>query len=219
MVFSSHVLYASIVISMCSVSWSTVDYQMSLRKSLPGKKGISVGFPMITYVLYKLFTLTSWILSIVFLLVCSAYIFTALLTLLGIVGLGWAWKQQTEFCKTKGMEILYRMVVGIILVFTFFNVKGQRTKLHISVYYFVRVFATTGILTLCFYLKPSLTHTLFFAVLSFLVVIALGLGIISLILYYGVFHPTLHCKDQNLQHAVDGPPCEKMSRMKHFIIL
>ncbi|KAM4688926.1 XK-related protein 9 [Discoglossus pictus] len=204
----SLIQYASILVSVCSISWSTVDYQMSLRKSLPGTKGISIGFPMFSYVFYKLFTLTSWILSLVFLLVCNVYIMTAVLSVLGIAGIAWTWMQHTEFCRTKRMEILYRIVVGLILIFTFFNAKGQRTKIHICVYYIFRVFATTSILILCYYIKPSFTQTLYFSIFSFVVVLALGLGIISLILYYSVFHPTL-CSDRNLQDTVDGLPYEK----------
>ncbi|KAM4706222.1 XK-related protein 9 [Rhinophrynus dorsalis] len=210
------VQYASVLISVSSISWSTVDYQMSLRKSLQGKKGISVGFPMVTYVSYKLFTLTSWILSIVFLLVCNIFIFATLLVSVGLVGLVWVFMQHTHFCKSKGMEYLYRLVAGLIFLFTFFNVKGQKTRLSMSIYYIFRVLSTIVILTLCFYFKPLLTHTLLFRVLSISVVLSLGLGIISLIVYYGKFHPTLHSKDQNID-TVDGFMEE--SRIEHFIMI
>ncbi|OCT74803.1 XK-related protein 9 [Xenopus laevis] len=194
--------YASIIISVSSISWSTVDYHMSLRSSLEHKKEISFGFPAFTYVLYKLLTLTSWILSLVFLLACNVYIFAAFLSILWILGLCWAWKQNTEFCTKMRLEILYRIVVAVILVFTFFNVKGQRTRIPISVYYTFRVLATIGILILCFFVKDSLNHNLI-TIFSIALVLALGLGIMSLILYYFLFHPTLHSKDQN-QDAVDG---------------
>ncbi|XP_075067482.1 XK-related protein 9 isoform X1 [Mixophyes fleayi] len=210
--------YASILISVCSISWSTVDYQMSLRKSLPGKKGISVGFPMFSYVFYKLFTLTSWILSIVFLLTCNHHIFTILVTVLGIVGFCWAWIQKTDFCRTKRMEILYRAIVGIILIFTFFNVKGSRTRIPMSVYYIVRVLTTAGILILCLHLKPPFVLTFIFAVLSIVAIVALGFGILFLILYYACFHPSLSSIDRTLGDTVDSPTCMDRSRITHFMI-
>ncbi|XP_075067483.1 XK-related protein 9 isoform X2 [Mixophyes fleayi] len=211
-------LNASILISVCSISWSTVDYQMSLRKSLPGKKGISVGFPMFSYVFYKLFTLTSWILSIVFLLTCNHHIFTILVTVLGIVGFCWAWIQKTDFCRTKRMEILYRAIVGIILIFTFFNVKGSRTRIPMSVYYIVRVLTTAGILILCLHLKPPFVLTFIFAVLSIVAIVALGFGILFLILYYACFHPSLSSIDRTLGDTVDSPTCMDRSRITHFMI-
>ncbi|OCT57346.1 XK-related protein 9 [Xenopus laevis] len=195
--------YATIIISVSSISWSTVDYHMSLRSSLEDKKEIRFGFAAFTYVLYKLLTLTSWILSLVFLLACNVNIFAAFLGILWVVGLCWAWKQNTEFCTNMCMEIFYRIVVAIILVFTFFNVKGQKTRIPMSVYYTFRVLATTSILILCFLFKESLTQNLFFTIFSIALVLALGLGIISLILYYCLFHPALHSKYQN-NDAVDG---------------
>ncbi|XP_053571090.1 XK-related protein 9 [Bombina bombina] len=214
----SLIQYASIMLSFGSVSWSTVDYQMSLRKSLPGKKGISVGLPMFTYLFYKLFTLTSWILSLVFLLVYNVYILTVALIILCSAGIGWTWKQHTDFCTTNRLEILYRIVVGLILSFTFFNVKGQSTQIHISIYYSLRAFLTACILFLCFYFKPPFTQTILFTIFSIVVVLSLGLGIISLILYYGFFHPTLNSKEQNLQDVADGLKCEERQRINYFIM-
>ncbi|XP_018417820.1 PREDICTED: XK-related protein 9 [Nanorana parkeri] len=211
--------YASILVSVTSISWSTVDYQMSLRKSLPGTKGISVGAPMLSYVFYKLFTLTSWIVSIVFLLSCSVHLFTVLLVVLSLAGFFWAWKVKTDFCRTQRMEFLYRAVVGIILVFTFFNIKGQRTLVPISIYYVVRTLATSGILVFCFYLRPVFVNTLVFVILSIAVVGALGVGIFSLILYYACFHPSLRPLHQSKGDTVDGPTSTfRSERAEKFIM-
>ncbi|XP_069816080.1 XK-related protein 9 [Dendropsophus ebraccatus] len=210
--------YISILVSVFSISWSTVDYQMSLRKSLPGTKGISMGLPLLFYTIYKFFTLMSWIVSVVFLLTCNTYVFAGLLAVLGGAGLCWAWMLDTDFCNTKRMEILYRAVVGIILIFTFFNVKGSKTRVPISVYYFVRVLSTSGILTLCFYLRPAFARTFIFAVLSVATVVTLGLGILSMILYYACFHPSLHYTGQTKGDTVDGIICTEQSRIKNFMM-
>ncbi|KAM5158199.1 XK-related protein 9 [Mantella aurantiaca] len=210
--------YASILVSVTSISWSTVDYQMSLRKSLPDKKSISIGVTMFSYIFYKLFTLTSWIISIVFLLSCSAHLFTAMVLVLGLVGFFWAWKEQTDFCKTQRMEFLYRAVVGIILIFTFFNIKGSRTLVPITIYYTLRTLTTSGILALCFYLRPLFSNSLLFMILSISVVVALGLGIISLILYYACFHPSIQILRQTMVDTLDGPSCTIRSRIEQFIM-
>ncbi|XP_029447311.1 XK-related protein 9 [Rhinatrema bivittatum] len=215
----NHFQYASIVTSFCSIAWSTVDYQMSLRNSLSGKQAIHVGFPMFMYLLYKLFTLTSWTISVALFGQGNAYCFLVLLILLWVLGTGWTWRQSTEFCNSKGMEYLYRVLVGVILVFTFFNIKGQRTKIPMSVYYIGRVFVTASILWLCWYLKPSVTQQPYFPLASILAVLGLGLGIICLILYYRFFHPSVFCTEKKGVDANDGLSTEKSCRIKHFIIL
>lgn len=177
-----------------------------------------MGLPLLSYTLYKFFTLTSWIVSIVFLLTCNTYIFAGLVTVFGIAGFCWAWKQNTDFCKSKRMEILYRVIVGNILIFTFFNVKGSKTRLPISVYYFARFLSTSGILTMCFYLRPVFARTFLFAVLSIATVVTLGLGILSLIVYYTCFHPTLYCIGQTSEDTVDGITCKDQSRIKKFLM-
>ncbi|KAL1775607.1 XK-related protein 9 [Sigmodon hispidus] len=60
--------YAVIMVSCCAISWSTVDYQIALRKSLPDKNLLNGLCPRLTYLFYKLFTLLSWMLSVVLLL-------------------------------------------------------------------------------------------------------------------------------------------------------
>ncbi|KAM9308389.1 XK-related protein 9 [Gastrophryne carolinensis] len=208
--------YASILASVSSIAWSTVDYQMCLRKSLEEKKGMGLGITMFSYILYKLFTLTSWIVSIVFLLTCNVHGFTTLVLVLVLAGIWWAWKEQTDFCTSDGIEFLYRAVVGVILAFTFFNIKGSKTRVPMTIYYVFRVLASTGILILCFYIKPSFAGTLLFTILSISTVVALGLGIIFLILYYACFHPRYVA--ENMADTVDGPTCPTNSnRLKQFL--
>ncbi|XP_030071277.1 XK-related protein 9 [Microcaecilia unicolor] len=209
---------ASIVILFCSISWSTVHYQMSLRNSLSDKLAIRVGCPMFMYLFYKLFTLTSWAMSVVLLGLVNAYCLLALLILLWILGTSWTWNQNTEFCHSKGMEYLYRVLVGVILVFTFFNIKGQRTKIPMLVYYLGRVFVTVSILCLCWYLKPLVTQQVYFPLVSISAVLGLGLGLICLIFYYGVFHPSMHCTVKRGVDATDGQTREKSSRIRNFVM-
>nr|XP_033788684.1 XK-related protein 9 [Geotrypetes seraphini] len=214
----SLVQYASVVTSFFSISWSTVDYQMSLRNSLSDKQAIHLGCPMFTYLSYKLFTLTSWIMSVVLLGLGNAYCFLFLLILLWILSTSWTWKQNTEFCNSKGMEYLFRVLVGVILVFTFFNIKGQRTKIPMLVYYFSRVLVTVVILCLCWYLKPSITQQDYFPLVSISAVLGLGLGLIFLIIYYGIFHPSIYCTEKRGADTTDGQTREKPNRMRNFIM-
>ncbi|CAM5116143.1 unnamed protein product [Natator depressus] len=212
--------YASIITSFCSISWSTLDYQISLRKSLPDKNQFAGVPPKLLYLLYKLFTLTSWILSIALATLLNIISSIFLLIFLWTLGFSWTLKQHTMFCKSKRMEFLYRTVVGIILIFTFFNVKGEQTKIHISSYYATHVLVTSGIM--CVFWKTSVTEQLYFTFVSITVFLTLVLGIICLIVYYMFFHPTIYFKQESASDKVDGLARERekeeTSRIRNFIM-
>ncbi|KAM5281559.1 XK-related protein 9 [Ctenodactylus gundi] len=208
--------YAAIMISCCAISWSTVDYQIALRKSLPEKYHISGVCPKVTYLFYKLYTLLSWMLSIVLLLLVNVSITLFLLLFLWLLGLLWAFKKKTQFCYSQPMEFLYRVVVGFILAFTFFNIKGQNTKCPMSCYYTVRVLATLGILIVFWICPLSIFNSDYFIPISITVVLTLLLGIIFLIVYYGIFHPNKN--EERKWDEVDGISVQKDCRMRSFLM-
>ncbi|XP_077023093.1 XK-related protein 9 isoform X2 [Tamandua tetradactyla] len=208
--------YAAIIVSCCAVSWSTVDYQIALRKSLPDKQLLSWFCPKFTYFFYKLFTLSSWILSGVLLLLLNFKIALFLLLFLWFLGIMWAFKNQTHFCASISMEFLYRIVVGFILVFTFFNIKGQNTKCPMSCYYIVRVLETVGILIVFWVCPPPAFKSDYFITTSITVALTLFLGIVFLIVYYGIFHP-IKSEDKK-PDEIDGKPVQRDCRMRYFLM-
>ncbi|KAM6171785.1 XK-related protein 9 [Erethizon dorsatum] len=208
--------YAAIMISCCAISWSTVDFQIALRKSLPDKNLLKGFCPIATYLFYKLCTLLSWMLSIVLLLFINVKIALFLLLLLWLIGLIWAFKKQTQFCNSKSMEFLYRVVVGFILIFTFFNIKGQNTKCPMFCYYIVRLLATLGILIVFWVYPLSIFHSDYFIAISITIVLSLLLGIIFLIVYYGIFHPN-RGKETECDE-IDGKSVQKDCRMRYFLM-
>ncbi|KGL85979.1 XK-related protein 9 [Charadrius vociferus] len=213
--------YAAIIMSFCGISISTVDYQVSLRKSLPDKDEFPV-LPKLVYLFYKLLTITSWILSISLITRLSVKSSVILLTFLWICGFTWTLKQHTAFCKSKKMEYLYRTVVGIILIFTFFNIKGRKTKVSISIYYATHTVVTLGILFVYMFWKPSIIKDIHFTIVSILTIVSLVLGIIFLVVYYRHFHPTAYCKPQACSDEVDGEVGQKdrmgIDRFQNFIM-
>ncbi|XP_004637596.1 XK-related protein 9 [Octodon degus] len=208
--------YAAIMISCCAISWSTVDFQVDLRKSLPDKNLLKGFCPIATYLLYKLCTLLSWMLSIVLLLFINVKIALFLLLCLWLVGLIWAFKNKTQFCNSKSMEFLYRIVVGFILIFTFFNIKGQNTKCPMFCYYGVRVLATLGILIVFWVYPLSIFNLDYFIAISITIVLSLLLGIIFLIVYYRIFHPN-RGKETECDE-IDGKLLQKDCRMRYFLM-
>ncbi|NWI48563.1 XKR9 protein, partial [Picathartes gymnocephalus] len=213
--------YAAIIMSFCGISLSMVDFQISLRKSLPDKDELHV-LSKLLYLFYKLLTITSWILSISLITLLSVRISVILLIFLWICGFTWTLKQHTTFCKSKKMEYLYRAVVGIILVFSFFNIKGRRTKVCISIYYVTHTVITLGILFVYMFWKPSIIKEMYFTVVSILTISSLVLGIILLVVYYSCFHPTTYCRPQVCSDEGDGVAGQKdrvkTGRFQNFLM-
>lgn len=205
----------AIVVSFSSVTCSTVDYQIALRKSLPNKATFTRISSKITYLLYKLFTLTSWILSIVLVMVLSTKTAFVLVVLFWFGGICWTVKQHTEFCKSTAAEVVYRTMVGIVLTFTFFNIKEGKTKVPLSVYYGIRALTTSAILcALMFWKSPFKGKTNLILVITVALTLVSGIGF--LLVYYRFFHPS----DQCIQDVVDGPEPEReeMCRISKFIM-
>ncbi|XP_044513905.1 XK-related protein 9 isoform X2 [Gracilinanus agilis] len=208
---------AAIVISCCAISWSTVDYHIALRKSLPDKKLLSGCRPRLVYLLYKLFTFTSWFLSVGLLTLISINSSLILLIILWLSGITWACKQQTTFCISKFMEILYRGVVGFILIFTFFNVKGENTKFPMSAYYIMRALVTLGILVVFWSCTPPDEYQEFFIYITIIIVAAFLLGILFLIVYYTSFHPN-RSEEKKIFDEVDARIPPRACRIRHFLM-
>ncbi|NWW09655.1 XKR9 protein, partial [Oreocharis arfaki] len=213
--------YAAIIMSFCGISLSMVDYQISLRKSLPDKDEFHV-LPKLIYLFYKLLTIISWILSISLITLLSVRISVILLIFLWICGFTWTLKQHTTFCKSKKMEYLYRTVVGIILIFSFFNIKGRRTKVCLFIYYATHTVVTLGILFVCMFWKPSIIEEICFTIVGILTISSLVSGIIFLAVYYSHFHPTIYGRPQACSDEVDGVAGQKdrvkTGRFQNFLM-
>ncbi|XP_063156318.1 XK-related protein 9 [Candoia aspera] len=208
--------YVSIALSFCSISCATVSYQIILRKSLPDKNEFNGIFCKLIYLFYKLMTLTSWILTIVLVTMFSIIGSIVLLILLWFGNLSWVIKQNTEFCKFKATEYVYRMIVGIILIFTFFNIKGENTVIVQTVYYVFRIIVTLIVLYICMFWKSLFDEKLYLSALIIAAAISLVLGILSLIIYYVLFHPNIYYTHDE----VDGPGLERKQpcRISKFLI-
>uniref|UniRef100_A0A8D2IPB2 XK-related protein n=1 Tax=Varanus komodoensis TaxID=61221 RepID=A0A8D2IPB2_VARKO len=201
--------YVFIAITFGSISCATLDYMIALWKSLPDKNKFTKISSKIMYL---------FIVLIAGLSTACAIILVVLLWFSII----WVLKQHTAFCKTKAAEIVYRTVVGIILVFTFFNIKGERTKIPMSVYFVSRVFLTLAIMCICIFSKSMFSVQVYLSAVIITVVITLVLGIAFLCVYYGLFHPTIYYTQDVVDgpDAVDGPRGERQEtcRIRTFLM-
>lgn len=209
--------YLSLIFSFFNLAWSLVDYRRCLRQSLLGTQDLLPGLPTVVYLFYKLCTVTSLTLSYSLLLILSIYS-TIGFTVFWLLGTIWAHHLQTNFCTSRVLELLYRGVIGTILVFSFFNVKGQNTKKEMTIYYFFCSTINLSTPLMLFFLKPELIPITYFWVVSVLIYVGSVLGLISLVLYYVLLHPKRDQIDGPL-HEVDGKRKETSSakRIRTFI--
>uniref|UniRef100_UPI00398EA2E9 XK-related protein 9 n=1 Tax=Pristiophorus japonicus TaxID=55135 RepID=UPI00398EA2E9 len=216
----SYIQYGSVIISCLSISWATLDYYAALKKSLPTGQNLACGFPYVMYFFYKLLTLSAKILSIALLATLHIIAVAAYLSVLWLIMIICVWKQKTTFCTSTCQKVIYKTVVGIILVFTFFNIKGQNTRLVMAFYYIFRIFETIIILFLCWLLKGSTVGKSYDLSISITVGLSLVIGIVCLVLYYGWCHPYSYSERANVEdfnHSHTEPPLHRSDEVDGFL--
>ncbi|XP_072323684.1 XK-related protein 9 [Scyliorhinus torazame] len=187
-----YIQYGSVIASCMSISWATLDYYAALKKSLSTQRRLTCGFPYVTYFSYKLLTLGARILSITLLVILHPLVAVAYLVVLWLIMFICVLMQKTTFGKSNCQETIYRIVVGVILLFTFFNIKGQNTRLVMTLYYLFRTFETTALLLLYWFMKGFLHDRGYDLPISITVGLSLVIGIGCLVLYYKCFHPHIY---------------------------
>ncbi|XP_052339994.1 XK-related protein 9-like [Oncorhynchus keta] len=186
--------------SFINIAWAIVDYRRCLRRSLPQVREMPSGLPTFVYLLYKLLTITAHILSLSLFLVLSPYS-TLGMAVVWLAGTLWAHWVRTDFCMSKGLERLYRIIVGVVLIFTFFNVKGQDTRWPMAVYYVLFALVNLSGPLLLVLVRPEVNATAYFWPVTLLIFGGTVLGLVCLLLYYTVCHP----RGRSLQaDEVDG---------------
>lgn len=173
------------------------------------------GLPTAVYLLYKVCTITSHILSYCLLFLLSSY--TAVgLAVAWLLATTWAHWLRTNFCTSRGLEFCYRAVVGVILMFTFFNVKGQETGEAMIVYYFFNCSVNFTAPVLLYLLRPEALSLTVLLSLGFVITSATFLGLVCLVLYYLLLHDR---KVPDYADEVDGlsKNPEASSRIVNFL--
>lgn len=202
-------------VSFLNAAWALVDYRRCLRRSLPDVKEMPSGVPTAIYLLYKLSTITSHILGYALLLIFSTYS-TVALAFIWLVGTIWTHFLHTDFCSSRSLEFLYRAIVGVILTFTFFNVKGQGTRDVMIIYYLFHSLINIVSPLLLVILRPELLTSSVLLCVSVLMASGSVLGLVCLVIYYLRLHPTEACREAD---EVDGLGTREQpkQRLKDFI--
>ncbi|XP_020928727.1 LOW QUALITY PROTEIN: XK-related protein 6 [Sus scrofa] len=178
----------SSVTSLMSLAWVLASYHKLLRDSRDDKKSMSYRGALI-HLFWRLFTISSRVISFALFASIFQLYFGIFVVVHWCAMAFWIIHGGTDFCMSKWEEILFNMVVGIVYIFCWFNVKEGRTRYRMFAYYTI-VLTENAALTFLwyFYRNPETTDS--FAVPALCCVfISFVAGISMMLLYYGVLHP------------------------------
>ncbi|XP_051989265.1 XK-related protein 4 [Xyrauchen texanus] len=174
--------------SLVSLSWALASYQKALRDSRDDKKPISY-LAVIIQFCWHFFTIAARVVTFALFASVFQLYFGIFIVLHWCIMTFWIVHCETEFCITKWEEIVFDMVVGIIYIFSWFNVKEGRTRCRLFIYYFMILLENTALSAL-WYLYRSPPSTDAFAVPALCVIFSsFFTGIVFMLMYYTFFHP------------------------------
>ena len=172
-----------------SLAWVLASYHKLLRDSRDDKKSMSYRGALI-HLFWRLFTISSRVISFALFASIFQLYFGIFVVVHWCAMAFWIIHGGTDFCMSKWEEILFNMVVGIVYIFCWFNVKEGRTRYRMFAYYTI-VLTENAALTFLWYFYRNPETTDFYAVPALCCVfISFVAGIALMLLYYGVLHPT-----------------------------
>uniref|UniRef100_G3TZI2 XK-related protein n=1 Tax=Loxodonta africana TaxID=9785 RepID=G3TZI2_LOXAF len=147
--------------SLLSLAWTLASYQKVLRDSRDDKRPLSYKGAVVQ-VLWHLFTIAAR--SLAFALFASVYklYFGIFIVAHWCIMTFWVIQGETDFCMSKWEEIIYNMVVGIIYIFCWFNVKEGRSRRRMTLYYCIVLLenaALTGFWYSSRQIRPSIARS------------------------------------------------------------
>ncbi|KAJ1076890.1 hypothetical protein K5549_017454, partial [Capra hircus] len=177
----------SISASLVSLAWTLASYQKVLRDSRDDKRPLSYK-GAVAQVLWHLFAIAAR--SLAFALFASVYklYFGIFIVAHWCVMTFWVIQGETDFCMSKWEEIIYNMVVGIIYIFCWFNVKEGRSRHRVTLYYCI-VLLENAALTGFWYSSRNFSTDFHSLILVCVVASSFALGIFFMCVYYCLLHP------------------------------
>ncbi|KAI3375416.1 hypothetical protein L3Q82_021904 [Scortum barcoo] len=174
--------------SLVSLAWALASYQKALRESRDDKKPISY-LAVIIQFCWHFFTIAARVITFALFASVFQLYFGIFIVLHWCIMTFWIVHCETDFCISKWEEIVFDMVVGIIYIFSWFNVKEGRTRCRLFVYYLV-ILVENAALSALWYLYRSPHNTDAFAVPALCVIFSCFLtGVVFMLMYYAFFHP------------------------------
>ncbi|EPQ16164.1 XK-related protein 7 [Myotis brandtii] len=158
-----------------------------LRDSRDDKRPLSYK-GAVAQVLWHLFTIAAR--SLAFALFASVYklYFGIFIVAHWCIMTFWVIQGETDFCMSKWEEIIYNMVVGIIYIFCWFNVKEGRSRRRMTLYYCI-ILLENAALTGFWYSSRNFSTDFHSLILVCVVASSFALGIFFMCVYYCLLHP------------------------------
>ncbi|CDQ98054.1 unnamed protein product [Oncorhynchus mykiss] len=177
--------------SLLSLSWVLASYHKLLRDSRDDQRSLSYRGALL-HLLWRLFTISSRVLSLA-LFASLFHLYFGIFVVLHWCGMAlWVVHGGTDFCMSRWEEVLFNMVVGIVYIFCWFNVKEGHTRGRMVAYYSV-VLAENTLLTGLWYVYRDHADTDNYAVPALCgVYLSFAGGVLVMLLYYGLLHPHTH---------------------------
>ncbi|XP_026169088.1 XK-related protein 4 [Mastacembelus armatus] len=174
--------------SLVSLAWALASYQKALRESRDDKKPISY-LAVIIQFCWHFFTIAARVITFALFASVFQLYFGIFIVLHWCIMTFWIVHCETDFCISKWEEIVFDMVVGIIYIFSWFNVKEGRTRCRLFIYYLVILVENAALSALWYlYRLPHTTDA--FAVPALCVIFSSFLtGVVFMLMYYAFFHP------------------------------
>lgn len=174
--------------SLLSLAWVLASYHKLLRDSRDDKKSMSYRGALV-HLFWRLFTISSRVLS--FALFASVFhIYFGIFVVLHWCAMAfWVIHGGTDFCMSKWEEVLFNMVVGVVYVFCWFNVREGRTRYRMVAYYAVVLLENAILSSLWYAYRDPATTDAYASIALCGVFLCFASGVACMVVYYGVLHP------------------------------
>lgn len=174
--------------SLLSLAWVLASYHKLLRDSRDDKKSMSYRGALV-HLFWRLFTISSRVLS--FALFASVFhIYFGIFVVLHWCAMAfWVIHGSTDFCMSKWEEVLFNMVVGVVYVFCWFNVREGRTRYRMVAYYTVVLLENAILSSLWYAYRDPATTDAYASFALCGIFLCFASGVACMVLYYGVLHP------------------------------
>uniref|UniRef100_UPI00358E52D9 XK-related protein 8-like isoform X2 n=1 Tax=Myxine glutinosa TaxID=7769 RepID=UPI00358E52D9 len=141
--------------SFFSISWMLLDHKRTMCKS-QGNESKLQGLGCCTvYLLFNLLLVTPRVVSIALYVSSVKYYIISHLAIELILMLIFCYFMKTDFTTSRIMEWIYRLVISICLIYTWFNVMKGPTKRYRVTYHCFIIIDTSSMLTLAWWFWKS----------------------------------------------------------------
>ncbi|XP_064160846.1 XK-related protein 7-like [Anguilla rostrata] len=174
--------------SLVSLAWMVASYQKVLRDSRDDKLPMSYKAVMVQ-ILWHLFTIGAR--TIAFALFASVFqlYFGIFIVTHWCIMTFWIIQGETDFCMSKWEEIIYNMMVGIIYIFCWFNVKEGGARCRLLAYCLVTLVENVVLTALWFLHRGAHTSDFCALVVVCVVLCSYAFGTFFMFIYYCLLHP------------------------------